>query len=218
MLIEKWSFTPLLLCALLLLPVAAHQPALVRESLTIVNDPEVSQAFYGELHGSPAYFQIQSSTGFDLYVQLTLPDVPGIGKDVSARITKDGDPGFIEVLDGTNHTWTPFYEEFGGDEYWSGPEFNQTVGPGTYTIEVYRPVNQGTYVFVVGEKEEFPLDVTLRTLFLLPVLKTDYFQKPPYAVLFSRMGVLYLPFILGAFFLVGLIVWLFKRKRKKAKR
>ena len=208
----KSALLPLFVLVLSTLSVSAHQPDLVRQNPTFVQNPEVSQAFYGELKGEPAYFQITSPTDFTLYVQLTLPDVPGIKKDVSARITKQGDPSFSVALDGTHYNWTSFYEEFGGDDYWSGPDFKQDVGPGTYVVEVYRPVYQGKYVFVIGEKEEFPLDVTLRTLFLLPVLKTDFFQKPPYAVLFSRMGILYLPFIIGTIFLVGALTWFMKQK------
>ncbi len=204
-------FSVLITCFFLMGPVLGHQPTIVGENLTIVNNPEVSQAFYGELKGSPAYYQISSDKNFELYVQLTIPDVPNIGKDVSARITNVGDPNFAVALDGTNYNWTSFYEEFGGDYYFQGPDFKQEVGPGTYLIEVYRPDNQGKYVFVVGEKEEFPFDVTIRTLLLLPTLKQDFFQKPAYEVLFSRMGILYWLVIIGIV-VVGLVVWFIKKK------
>lgn len=61
----------------------AHQPRLETgkfvslENPIIVENPEISQAFYGELEGNPDYFQIKSDQPFQLYVNLLVPTTPG---------------------------------------------------------------------------------------------------------------------------------------------
>jgi len=67
-----------------------HQPRIVEgEDITQVENPEVSQAFYGELKREPAYYQIASEDPFKLYVGILVPDLEGIGKDVSVEITRE---------------------------------------------------------------------------------------------------------------------------------
>jgi len=112
-----------------------HQTRIVEgEDITPVENPEVSQAFYGELKGEPASYQIASEDPFKLYVGILVPDLENSGKDVSVEITREHthpeeaakqEPEEEEmhvVLDGTEHEWTHWYEPFGGDWYWEGPE------------------------------------------------------------------------------------------------
>jgi hypothetical protein len=66
--------------------VSAHQPRIVSQDLIEVQNPEISQAFYGELQGQPVLFRIDSSEPFVLYLNLLVPDLPEIDKDVSARV------------------------------------------------------------------------------------------------------------------------------------
>lgn len=197
--------------------VFAHQPRLVDQDLTIVENPEISQAFYGELTGEPAYYQIQAGESFSLYVGILVPDIPNIDKDVSVGVYKDDE--FIALLDGTNHEWVEYYEEFAGDNYFWGPEYKDKnieefkikgiqAEPGIYTFEVFSPDNLGKYVFVVGEIEEFPADEIVNTFKILPKLKTDFFEKSVFSIFSSRIGTfLLIPIVLiiGIIFLVVLI-------------
>ena len=65
----------------------AHQPRIVSDSwLTLIENPEVSQAFYGELKGHEAYYLIDLKQAGDLYLQLLVPDLPGVAKDKSAAV------------------------------------------------------------------------------------------------------------------------------------
>jgi hypothetical protein len=204
----KRLFILLMLCLCLGL-VFAHQPRLPDEHTVHVERPEVSQAFYAELKGEPDHYEIDADQEFDLYVGLSVPDLQGIDKDVSAEISKDGE--ILAVLDGENVEWTPFFESFAGDDYFSGPDFKQRAPAGHYEIEVYSPDNQGKYVLAVGETEAFTFTDTVETLLLLPSLKQDFFEKPVYTAYFNIMGLfLLVPIILLAL-IIAVIYWYWKR-------
>jgi len=113
--------------------------------------------------------------------------------------------------------WTYFFEEFGGDGYYQGPEFKEEVEKGEYQIEVFSPDNQGKYVLAVGEKEEFPLDETINTLLLLPSLKKNFFNKPPLTAYFNLIGLfLFVPLVI--LLAISLGFFFFFRKKKKEKK
>ena len=103
--------------------VLAHQPRLAESNFIEVENPGISQAFYGELTGEPVHYKIESSEPFSLYVGVLVPDIPNIDKDVSAEIylNKNGQKELLALLDGLNHDWPVYYEEFAGDDYfWAG--------------------------------------------------------------------------------------------------
>jgi len=67
------------------------------------------------------------------------------------------------LFNGLEHEWTDYYEEFGGDSYYKGPELRSNpdeeglprgvdMDEGTYTTKVFSPDNEGKYVLVVGER------------------------------------------------------------------
>ena len=164
----------------------AHQPNLVGiRTHTTVQDPEVSKAYYGELAGKPAVYEIRCDSSFSLYVNLLVPDISGARTDFSADIYHEG--LLLTRLDGSDYHWTTFYEPFGNDTYRQGPEYRSRVGPGVYRIEVSNNQNQGKYVLAIGELEKFPPKVILRTLIILPKLKRDFFGKSPWLDPLSRM-------------------------------
>lgn len=167
--------------------VSAHQPNLVGGENVVVEDPEISRAFYGELEGGEVYYEIESEESFRLYVGILVPDIEGVQKNVSALITKEGDEDFEILLDGENFDWTEYYEEHAGDNYFSGPYFSEKdadqshpkgveVDGGKYVIKVSNPTNQGKYVLVIGDTESFPLREIVRTVGVMPGLK-KYFEK-----------------------------------------
>ena len=192
--------------------VLAHQPRIVEESFTLIENPEVSQAFYGELKGQPDYYQIQIEYPIKLYVGILLPDVKDIDKDVSVEISK-GDK-FYHLLDGVSFEWQPFYEEFAGDNYFKGPEFSAGEESGDYTLKVFSPDNQGKYVLVVGEKEEFPFNEMINTLVSLPRLK-KFFDKSPWQALTAPiiLRFIVLPIVL-LIAIIFVIFFLVRRRRR----
>ncbi len=196
-----------LACLLVLfaLPALAHQPRIVGGETSIaVEDPEVSKAYYAELHGSPVKYSITSGSPFHLYVNVLIPDIKGIEKNVSAKIVRDG--LVIYTLDGSGSGWLSFFEEFAGDNYFKGPEYSKNVPAGNYEILVYSPGNRGKYVLAIGDKEEFPPKEILNTIISLPRLKM-YMGKSPFTAYFNRIGVFLLPVII----LILVIILVFSR-------
>jgi hypothetical protein len=202
----------------------AHQPRIVEGGGVVeVKNPEVSQAFYGELTGHPQVFRIQSEKPFKLYAGLLVPDVPEAKKDLSMAITREGVP--VAAYDGTKWPWKRFYEEFGGDWYWWGPEtgpIGQTtkLSPaGTYEIRVFSPSNLGKYSLAVGEIESFPLSEIWNTIVRMPWIKAHIFDKSPLTDFLNRIGLYIFGPIVGLV-VVGLGVWFGIRwvKRRKVKK
>ncbi len=173
---------------------SAHQPREVTDTSSIenpiiVSNPEISQAFYGELNGNPAYYQIKSSKEFRLYVNILIPDNPGPKSFISMDILDDSGK-VIATFDGQNSTWKSYYEKFGGDYYLKGPEFNQTIPAGTYYIKLYNNDNQGLYSLAIGDIESFPADESLNALITLPILKSETFRIPIASLFIQFMGII----------------------------
>jgi len=141
----------------------AHQPVIVKKDSSkdkpvLVKKPEVSFAFYGELAGEPHYYKIDSKKPFDLYVNILVPDYSPKTKailkhDMSFEILKD-DMSII-IIDGNDFEWKRFYEPYGKDNYYMGPEFERNVETGVYYIRVFNKNNNGKYSLAVGKKEKF---------------------------------------------------------------
>jgi hypothetical protein len=175
---------------------SAHQPRLDTgtsvsvENPIIVDNPEISQAFYGELNGKPSYYQINSDKTFQLYVNLLVPTSPGQGGEfVSAEVT-DTSGNVVMFLNGTNSTWTSYFEEFGGDYYLKGPEATLQVPAGTYNIRVFNSENQGKYSIAIGKIESFPANEAITAIFTLPLLKEQFFAKPVTTLFIEFLGVI----------------------------
>jgi len=196
---EKICNSGILIAILLVLffsmsALAAHQPRLdsgTNVSINnpiIVENPEISQAFYGTLRGSPDYFKINSDIPFKLYLNLLVPASPGIAGDFVSAQVLDANGNVLITLNGTNSTWTPYFEEFGGDNYLKGPEVTQQLPAGTYFIKVFNAENRGKYNIAIGDIESFPIDESLTALVTIPLLKEQFFGKPVTKLFFEFLG------------------------------
>jgi len=185
---KKLLITIALFLPVFLLPTiaSAHQPRIVTENPTIVTSPEVSKAYYGKLSGEPAVYTIISDKAFALYVGVLVPDILGQKKDVSAALLKDGRQ--IALLDGTNIEWKKFFEPFGNDTYWQGPEYKAQADAGTYEIHVSSAQNDSKYSIAIGEIEAFDFKETLNALTLIPQIKKDFFNKSGVDFILSPFG------------------------------
>ncbi|HSO25605.1 MAG TPA: hypothetical protein VLR54_03180 [Methanobacteriaceae archaeon] len=194
---SKWGILGILIIIIFLSisMVFAHQPRLVSDNSTISNpivvkNPEISQAFYGQLNGNPAYYKIQSNSSFRLYANILVPDTPGSGEKLISMEILDSSGKTIALFDAKNSTWTPYFEEFGGDNYLKGPEFNQTEPAGTYYIKLFNDNNQGKYSLAIGDIETFPPGESLNAIVLLPILKADIFQVPVAELFIQFLGLI----------------------------
>lgn len=174
---------------LFLLPIFAyaHQPRITEARFTDVPNPEISKAYYGELVGAPDVYVIKTETAFDLYVNGLVPDIVGQKKDVSVVILKDGVE--LKKLDGINFEWKKFYEPFGADTYWMGPEYRTRAEAGTYEIIVSSPKNYGKYSLAIGEIEAFDIKESVNALALIPEIKKNFFNESPISFIKSPLGI-----------------------------
>ncbi len=183
----KYKIAPLFF-AICLVPmfVSAHQPRIVESRSTTVVDPEISKAYYGKLTGVKDVYFINSSSTFNLYVNILVPDISGQKKDVSAVIYKDGKEAV--VLNGINFEWKKFFEPFGNDSYWKGPEYKIRAEAGNYEIRVSSVGGDSKYSLAVGETESFDLKEGINALEVIPKLKRDFFNESPANFIFSLFG------------------------------
>lgn len=180
-------------------PAAAHQVRLVEGHDTTVKRPDISQAFYAVLDGSPHTYNIHTQEELLVYVGLLVPDLPAIEKGFCVEVFSDG-PGegsLLLRLDGERSTWSPFFEPFAGDRYWKGPEAETTVSPGSYTVRVSGINNRGKYVLAIGKEEGFSLSDIVHTVRVLPALKRDFFDKSPLTAYINLVGLFMLLGLLG---------------------
>ncbi|OGZ33640.1 MAG: hypothetical protein A2Y98_01770 [Candidatus Portnoybacteria bacterium RBG_19FT_COMBO_36_7] len=195
----------------------AHQPRIVSGQETAVQNPEISQAFYGELKGQPQLFEINSENDFVLYVNILVPDLPGANKGIKADIYRieNGDQQLVAELGGENFDWSKFFEPFGGDSYLKGPEYREQAEKGRYLVSVSSSQNSGKYSLAIGSQESFPLKEILKTIALLPVLKMDFFERSPLTAYFNYTGLFLLGTLIILFLAIFLVIKLAKKLRKK---
>ncbi len=191
----------------------AHNPRLVYnfdalpEKPIIINNPDISQAFYGRLKGWEEYYQLTVTTSTDFYWQTLVPAVKDITKDISADLINKESEQKVASLKASESEWKSYYEEFAGNNYFAGPTSTITLDPGTYLIKVYNENNEGKYVLVVGQKESFAPKEIIGTIVNLPALKT-YFNQSPLAAYFNYVGLMMVGGIIGLliiFFILGFI-------------
>ena len=166
--------------------VLAHQPRITESRQTLVPKPEISKAYYGRLTGEPDVYFINVSESFNLYVNVLVPDIAGQKKDVSAMVLKNG--AQIAVLDGMNFEWKQFYEPFGVDTYFMGPEYKARAEAGTYEIRVWSSNNDSKYSLAIGEIEAFDFKESMNALTLIPELKKNFFDESPFGFIVSPFG------------------------------
>lgn len=217
----RCKFFPFLLLLFLISPASAfaHQPRLVSETPIAVPDPEISKAYYGELTGEPHIFRITADKPFALYLNILEPDIEDQGKNSSVMAIQahSSDSKPYAFLDGGNFEWTRFWEPFGADSYWKGPEFKTQAEPGLYEIRVQNAANHGKYVLAIGELEAFGPGEVLRTLKLVPQLKRDFFEETPFTFIRSPFGWGMILAIYVLVVIVGLLAHFAVRKLKKRK-
>lgn len=159
----------------------AHLPRIIynRSNDIQIKDPQASQAFYDELGGNPRNYLINSDTDFNLYINLLTPAYSNPNGKYSAKIflIKNGNDEEVAFIDGqTDFLWQEFYEPFGRDYYYKGPEFEKSLSAGDYKITVFSYENKGKYVLTVGKEEKFPLMEILNIYWVLPLLKQEFFK------------------------------------------
>ena len=117
------------LLLLLFTHVFAHKPVLNKNSTYPadapyeIEDPEISKAIYSTLSGNPHYYRIQSEVNFDFYAGILAAKIGECALESKFSFeVLDSEFHRIDLADGENFEWTPWYEEYGKQWYWNGPE------------------------------------------------------------------------------------------------
>lgn len=183
---------------------SAHQPEIIYNSSgnIQINNPEISQAFYDELIGSPRNYFINSGSNFELYLNILVPQITNPNGIYSANVYRINPPAgggkeeLIFSLDGTSQKWEQFWEDFGRDYYLKGPEFDQQVPAGNYKIEVFsndpllsEASNTGKYILAVGKKESFDIKSLLNVYWQIPQLKLEFFKSSIWQFFLTPFGI-----------------------------
>jgi hypothetical protein len=220
---KKILFCGILLSFVLSTQIAsAHEPRLVwklnnsSNTPIVIENPDISQAFYGEFKSTPEYYKVKINEPSVLYLSLLVPDNNHSAINVSAKVIKlnSADSNIKISLDGTKTVWESYYEPFAGDFYLQGPEASEFVRPGEYLITVTSDNNLGKYTLVIGQKESFPLDEAVKTILNLPRLKLDFFEEPIYMLTAGILGKI----MASLFLFLLLLILMSLRKVRESKR
>ncbi len=200
-------------------PLFAHQPRLTESRLTPVSDPEISQVYYGKLTGEPDVYVIDITESFNLYVNVLVPDIDGQKKDVSAVILKDTSEkrdmaswSQVALLEGITHEWEKYYEPFGADTYWRGPEYQARVEAGRYEIRIWSSNNDSKYSLAIGEIEKFNGTEAIHAMTMIPALKRNFFETSSISFIKSPFGWM---LILAMYLLAGIVGLIYRGILKK---
>lgn len=144
-------------------PARPHNPVIVKtrnseEQPVVIARPEISYAYYGLMTGAPHFYLIRADRPFRLYVNILVPDLkpkePTVPRhDLSFEIKANGT--VLHAASGLHSDWRRFYEPFGRDHYYLGPEFEQSAPAGAFVIKIFNSNNRGRYALAVGKKERF---------------------------------------------------------------
>ncbi|MDB4598212.1 hypothetical protein OAI40_03245 [Candidatus Pseudothioglobus singularis] len=169
--------------------VYAHKPVLNENSTYPpeapyeIEEPEISKAIYSTLTGDPHYYRIQSDIDFDFYAGILAAKIGECALDRKFSFeVLDSEFHSINVADGENFEWEPWYEEYGKQWYWNGPEIgknflsDRVYKAGTYYIKVFNKTNTGQYIMAVGDIEKFSFTDIVGLLFSMGDIEDEYWD------------------------------------------
>lgn len=184
-------------------PASAYLPRIIynQSGDEQVKNSEISQAFYDELGGNPRNYFINSDKDFNLYINLLVPSSSNPNGKYSAKIflADNGIDQEVAFIDGqTDFAWKEFYEPFGRDYYFQGPEFEKSLSAGNYKVTVFNYENKGKYALVIGKADKFSLLEILNVYGTMPLLKLNFFKTSVLEFFLAPFGLV----------LVGLIAFI----------
>ena len=95
----------------------------------------------------------------------------------------DSDFHLLYLADGENFMWSPWYEEYGKQWYWNGPEIGQNFASnkvfkaGTYYIKVFNDTNTGQYILAVGDIEKFSVTDIVGLFFSMGKIENEFWES-----------------------------------------
>ncbi len=167
----------------------AHKPVLNKNSTYPpdapyeIENPEISKAIYSTLSGNPHYYRIQSDINFDFYAGILAAKIGECALESKFSFeVLDSEFHRIDLADGENLEWIPWYEEYGKQWYWNGPEIgknflsDRVYKAGTYYIKVFNDTNTGQYIMAVGDIEKFSFTDIVGLLFSMGDIENEFWD------------------------------------------
>jgi hypothetical protein len=129
------------------------------EIVPLVSFPEEQQVYLGELENFPIMYEVESDQDFTLTLQLSQVYKNGIDPTLFSLmvVRKDDRGGGVTEVARMNTVFEDWFmrkERAYGMTFQDSPVIEQTVGPGTYRIEVSTPENLGKYQLTIGTEAE----------------------------------------------------------------
>lgn len=149
-----------------------------------VEEPEISKAIFSTLDGGPHYYKITSEKDFNFYVSVLAAKIEGCDQKYKFSFeVLDSEFHQIIFADGDIFDWWPWFEKYGDQWYWVGPEIgenfasNQVFKAGTYYIRVFNQNNKGKYIFAIGDIEDFSFSDIIGTIFSMGAIEDQFWGK-----------------------------------------
>ena len=183
------QYLTILIISMFISQAFAHKPVLNENSTYPPNapyeieEPEISKAIYSTLTGEPHYYRIKSDIDFDFYAGILAAKIGDCALESKFSFeVLDSDFHKIDFADGENFEWIPWYEEYGKQWYWNGPEVgknflsDRVYDAGTYYIKVFNNSNTGQYIMAVGDIEKFSFTDIVGLLFSMGDIEDEYWD------------------------------------------
>ena len=148
-----------------------------------IEEPEISKAIYSTLTGEPHFYRIESETDFNFYAGILAAKIGEctLEEKFSFEVL-DSDFHPLFMADGENFEWTPWYEEYGKQWYWNGPEVgknflsDRVFKAGTYYVRVFNNSNTGQYIMAVGDIEKFSFTDIVGLIFSMGKIEDEFWN------------------------------------------
>ena len=148
-----------------------------------IEEPEISKAIYSTLTGEPHFYRIESETDFNFYAGILAAKIGECALEQTFSFeVLDSDFHPLFMADGENFEWTPWYEEYGKQWYWNGPEVGESFlsdrvfKAGIYYIRVFNNSNTGQYIIAVGDIEKFSFTDIVGLIFSMGKIEDEFWN------------------------------------------
>jgi dipeptidase E len=189
-----------------------------------INNPQVSQIFYDELKGQPRNYFFESSSGFQLNLNVLVPEIANKNGKYNASVSSiNGESETIVFsTEALSSVWEEYYDSFDREYYLKGPEITPNLTAGKYKIQIYSQDNQGKYVLKIGKNPPQDILALLNMYWQMPLLKFNFFNTSivqffltPVAIFgVAAIGV-FIILILILKFIISLIIERIKHRKAK---
>lgn len=171
------------------IPVVLDKEQATPENPYQIRDAITSMAYYDVIDDSPRVYNIIVKNSGEFYMGISVPKVSDTPQ-CKPTISLTNDENFV-MYEGIskNTLWTDFHEPFGNADYFSGPETNVYVIPGSYTIHVSSETNNCKYILATGVVEKFQFNDFVSSVYLIPIINQNFFEMDPIRSVMNMSGI-----------------------------